>query len=318
MALEQKLIVTGLGALVVGFVLGTFTAPGLDDIGETVEASFAPTSDTLRSGVSGLGDQITSGVGGLGDQVSALNERLSAMEAKIDSAATAAADTTGLDALEARIEALSVEIGDSLSRTQGDIATRLSGLGDQISSAASAPAAVAAAEMTDAQATETPEPLAADNATVPQGLTAGQAAVFGDGAVRAFVSMVGEEGARVSVNGAMSNLSVGDSITSGDCLLTLETVDRGHAEISGACGAAVPAAAGFGPGDVALFDDGATRVFVSGVSDDGSAARLAVNGLALTSVAKGDSVPVGEDSPCSVVVEGIDRGHVQLGYACGG
>lgn len=298
--METKLIATGLGALIVGYALGTLSVPSLDDIGAKVENSVTSTSETLRSGVSDLGEQIT-----------ALTARLDAVEAKTTTAADAATDRTGLDALGARLDALSAEIGDGLARTQDDIANRISDLGSNIRSAAApAPAPATAAN-------DTAEAAPADNAAPPQGLSAGNTAVFGDGSVRAFVSMVADDTARISVNGDISSLSLGESISVGDCLLTLNSVDRGHADITGVCGSDVPAATGFGPGEVALFDEGATRVFVSGVSADGSAARIAVNGLVTQSVATGESVTVGGDSKCSVMVEGIDRGHVQLGYACG-
>ncbi|SNR79300.1 hypothetical protein [Puniceibacterium sediminis] len=304
--MEQKLIATGLGALIVGYVLGTFSGPNLDDIGAKVETSFSATGEALSGGVSSLGDQIT-----------ALTARLDSVEANVASAATAAADTTGLDALGARLDALSGEIGDGLAKAQSDIAGKISDLGSKISSAAMPAPAATAVPTAAATAAAAPAAAPADNASPPQGLTAGNTAVFGDGAVRAFVSRVGDGTARISVNGNLTNLSAGESMTVGDCLLMLNSVDRGHADISGACGSDVPAATGFGPGEAAMFDDGATRVFISGVSEDGSAARIAVNGLVTQSVAKGESVSVGGDSNCSVVVEGIDRGHVQLGYICG-
>ncbi len=306
--MEQKLIGAGLVTLILGFALGYVAAPNKGDFGTQIASALAPTGDAINTGVSGLGDAI-----------SALNARLDALETSIASSAQAAADTTGLDALGARLDALSGDIGATLSQTQEDIAARIDGLGAKMSvvpAAAAATVPAAAAEPDQAAAAE-PQPTAPDNAGPAKGLTAGESAVFADGAVRAFVSMVGESTARLSVNGDLTTMAAGESLNVGDCLLTLEAIDRGHADISGACGAEVPAATGFGPGESAMFDDGATRVFVSGVSADGSAARLAVNGLGMQSVSVGDSVPVGGDSGCAVMLQGIDRGHVQLGYACG-
>ncbi|MGY9047471.1 hypothetical protein P775_11815 [Puniceibacterium antarcticum] len=307
--MDQKLIGTGLVALIIGFAGGYIAAPNKGDLKTQIGSAFAPTSDAINSGVSGLGDQIT-----------ALNSRLDAMETSLASTADAATDTSGLDALAQRIEAMSGEIGSSLSQTKSDISDSLAKLGDQLSSLPPphpAPKADASGDSAAAAPAAAPEPelVPADNATPPTGITAGESALFADGAVRAFVSMVGTDTARLSVNGEMATLSTGGTMTVGDCLLTLDAVDRGHAEISGICGAEVPAATGFGPGESAMFDDGKTRVFVSAISEDGSAVRLAVNGLTTQSVTVGESVSVEGD--CSVVVEGVDRGHVQLGYACG-
>ncbi|KMK68683.1 hypothetical protein [Puniceibacterium sp. IMCC21224] len=77
-----------------------------------------------------------------------------------------------------------------------------------------------------------------------------------------------------------------------------------------------PEAEGFSVGQTALFDDGKTRVFVSGISADGASARVALNGLTLESVTAGQSLPVGDDSGCSVTIDSISQGRVALGYGC--
>ena len=120
-------------------------------------------------------------------------------------------------------------------------------------------------------------------------------------------------------NGTDLTLSVGQSQTlsgrAGECKVTLDALDRGHATVSGACGDALPAPAGAAPGSIVDLAEG-LRVFVSGVTDAG--ARIAVNGVETRTVPLGESIDVKVgDQACRVSVESIDRGRVALGYVCG-
>lgn len=83
---------------------------------------------------------------------------------------------------------------------------------------------------------------AADPDSPPEGLTAGEAAVFEDGALRVFVSSVGSGTARLAVNGVeVVEVSTGESMEvempdGGACTVTVTTVDRGHVAVEGSCG----------------------------------------------------------------------------------
>ena len=75
---------------------------------------------------------------------------------------------------------------------------------------------------------------------------------------------------------------------------------------------------GFRPGQTVRLADGALRVFVSGLASDGSAARIAVNGVATQSVGVGESVDVTvDDRDCTVTVTGVGDGMVGLEGSCG-
>jgi hypothetical protein len=125
--------------------------------------------------------------------------------------------------------------------------------------------------------------------------------------------------ADVRANGADLSLSVGEPQTvaslAGDCQVTLDALGRGRASLSGACGESLPAPEGAAPGTLVELAEG-LRVFVSGVTDQG--ARIAINGVETRTVPLGETVDVqvGEET-CRVSVEGVDRGHVALGYVCG-
>lgn len=75
---------------------------------------------------------------------------------------------------------------------------------------------------------------------------------------------------------------------------------------------------GFRPGQTVRLADGALRVFVSGLASDGSAARIAVNGVATQSVGVGESVDVTvDDRDCTVTVTGVGHGMAGLEGSCG-
>ena len=142
-----------------------------------------------------------------------------------------------------------------------------------------------------------------------------------NGAIRAFVSRVEADAVHVAINGIDTRrIREGRSRTvdlDGTlCLLTVDAVDRGHVQISSACGDDLPAPSGATPGQTVALGDGAARVFISGADPSGESARIAVNGVATQTVEPDSVIEVGED--CAITVEGIDRGHVDLSYACEG
>lgn len=218
-----------------------------------------------------------------------------------------------LDGAGGGLAALSATCGDSAAATTAP--------------ATEAPAATAEAAATDAPTTAAAEPTAEAEAPATDepavaptvGTSAGATAMLADGTIRAFVSKVMDDSARVSINGTMSTLATGASteVMAGGstCQVTLNSVADGLADLSAACGADIPAAKGLGAGETAVFDDGKVRVFVSGVTADG-AARIAVNGLDLETVTTGTSLNVGEQAGCTVTVDSISMGKVALGFGC--
>ncbi len=160
--------------------------------------------------------------------------------------------------------------------------------------------------------------LCGDDLPAPEGISVGNTAVLADGAIRVFASRVTEDGARLSINRELVSLDVGRSApveTEGDsCRVFLVGVDRGHAQASVQCGDAVAVSEMVGPGATVVLNDGALRIFVSGISDD--AVRFAVNGQTLVSGASGDRADAGEG--CSVTVEDIADGKASFSHSCDG
>jgi hypothetical protein len=249
-----------------------------------IEASVAKVSTDMTGGLDGLRGSVESGVSAIGDKIGG--------------------DLTGLGT------SLTGAIETSRDASLAALESGLAGLRGQISEpapAAGAPQAATAAP--------------ADPGTPAEGYTAGQTAVLSDGALRAFVSRVDDAAGavRLRVNGADLTLVAGASETltgpNGECRITLDAIDRGHAALSGACGDALGEPDGAAPGTMVDLAEG-LRVFVSGVTDSG--ARIAVNGVQTKTIAVGEAIEVKVgDRSCSVSVETVDRGRVALGYVCG-
>ena len=155
-----------------------------------------------------------------------------------------------------------------------------------------------------------------DDLPAPEGIGVGQTALFEDGALRVFASLVDADKARLAVNGDLHMLAIGRSIPVAageqDCRVYLDAVDRGHASVSAQCGDAVTVSDVAGPGSTVLLDDGALRVFVGSVAED--SVRFSVNGQTLVSGASGDRHSVGDG--CDVIVEDIMDGKASFSLAC--
>ncbi|WP_074218663.1 hypothetical protein [Rhodovulum sp. ES.010] len=282
--------------------------------GAVVVAAFALLVMQQRSGSEETA--LEQRIAGLTEQVEGLEAELAAVSARADAQAEALAESAAL--------------GSRLAKTVSGIGTASEGAG----TAASPEMAAAVPE----PAFEAAAPDAEAETAAPDGGTAvGGTAILADGAVRAFVSRIDTEGqrARVSVNGTMQDLAVGDSMTVAadgqDCAVTLDAVGGGQAALSAACGApedtgeaatdsaAAPAATGDGTtvavGETALFGDGAVRVFLARVDAEAGRARIALNGLETTTIAVGDSADAG--GGCALSVSGVEANRATFGYACG-
>ncbi|WP_300061757.1 ABC transporter C-terminal domain-containing protein [uncultured Roseobacter sp.] len=260
-----------------------------------------------------------------------------------ETATAAMSEATG--ALEARIAELEASLADSASATAAQMDEKLAALEADVSSRMTALAEEAEARVADLAAladgvTSAPESDAAptEGGTVSDMATSdalgvGETAIFADGAVRVFVSAVDQDSrsARLSVNGAAQTLSVGETagvtLEGADCTVGLVEVTEAGATIGSDCGSETAEAApadvppapeeGHTPGTTVSLADGALRVFVSSLAADGSAARLAVNGIDTVTVASGTSIEVAVgDQTCTVTVTGVGNGMVGLDGSC--
>ncbi|WP_370158642.1 hypothetical protein [Salipiger bermudensis] len=269
-----------------------------------------------------------------------LSERIAALEAAM-SEDDGGEDITAvlgerLDAMKSemqtRLEDLSARTRTQAEAVQGALSELSGGMQEAAQMAAAAVAARAAGGG---------EGASAEGMTVTDRLGVGETAQFADGQVRAFVSRVDPAGGsvRLMVNGEAAALGSGGTtrvaLGDGSCTVAVMGLDDGKATLGSDCGtaasggseeggeseaAAAPAAPedGHRAGEVASLADGKLRVFVSGLADDGSAARIAVNGVQTQLVNAGESVEVetGEGA-CTVTVTGVGNGMVGLEASCG-
>jgi len=162
--------------------------------------------------------------------------------------------------------------------------------------------------------------LCGDAVPAPEGIKVGQTIAFEEGKLRAFVSRVDDDGARIAVNGDLQNVAIGSAaiadLSDARCRVMLDSVDRGHAALSATCGAPVEASAPAGPGSTTVFGDGATRLFVASVNEAQGTARIAINGVNVATRAKGDTFTDGEG--CAIQVADVRDGKVSFKYDCDG
>lgn len=159
--------------------------------------------------------------------------------------------------------------------------------------------------------------ICGDALPAPEGYMAGDTALLKDGAVRVFVSLVGEDTARLSVNGQMVSLPVRRSapVSVGEdkCRVRVDDIDRGHVRVSAECGSEISVSSAVTAGKTVILGDGAARIFVGSVTADDKV-RFAVNGQTLSTGASGDSFDIG--NTCSVTIEDVADGAASFSYEC--
>ncbi|MBN9887346.1 hypothetical protein [Salipiger abyssi] len=321
--MTQKPILYGAIGILVGFVGGIAigSATSQSRVGEAVSQALAPAQAANESAAASQQEALT----GLG-------ERIAALEAAISEEGDGNDLTARLDALETgmqeRLDALSEQAEAQSQAVRGVLADLSGGMEE-----AAQIAAAAVATRSGGVGNDGGGPAAA-GMMVTDPLGVGETALFDDGRVRAFVSRLDPQGGsvRLAVNGGLVALGAGGSapVAGGDCSVAVMALRDGRVTLGSDCGGAgeraeaAPAEAGkvpeegYRPGHMARLADGALRVYVSGLGADGSAARLAVNGIETEMVATGSSLEVEVDGKaCSVTVTGVGGGLVGLEGACG-
>jgi hypothetical protein len=165
-----------------------------------------------------------------------------------------------------------------------------------------------------------------------QELRIGAAAALGDGAVRVFLSGADPAAgtARAAINGvAVTSLALGQPVEAGPCAVTLTGFTPGGATVEAACegaaaveaaatdasttDAAAAAAPALAPGETGLFGEGKLRVFVSAVDAAAGAARVAVNGTAVTALRQGEPAEI---DGCTLTLIGAGPDGATLDATC--
>lgn len=330
--MSQKPIIYGAVGIVLGFLGGVAAGSAINGskITDAVGRAMGPAQEAASQAASSQ----QAALDGLSERIAALEAAMSEDDGGED---ITAALGERLDAMKSemqtRLEDLSARTRTQAEAVQGALSELSGGMQEAAQMAAAAVAARAAGSG---------EGASAEGMTVTDPLGVGETAQFADGQVRAFVSRVDPAGGsvRLMVNGEATALGSGGTtrVALGDssCTVAVMGLDDGKATLGSDCGAAAsggseeggeseaaaaPAEApedGHRAGEVASLADGKLRVFVSGLADDGSAARIAVNGVQTQLVNAGESVEVetGEGA-CTVTVTGVGNGMVGLEASCG-
>lgn len=321
--MSQMPYLLGAGGLILGFIGGIAIGGATSEskISEAVSGAFAPAQETASAQTEAL---------------AALTDRIAALEEAMPDAGEAAERMAS--SVDEKLAALRSDLSSVISSASKDQKAALDAAMSDISAGLEQSAQAAAAAVASASSGEE---AGAGGVAVSEPLRVGETALFADGQVRAFVSRLDPRGgsARLMINGEAVGLGSGGSapvsfgnkrcsivvmglgaegVTLGSDCDAAETAG-GMAQASGEGSNTPPAPdEGFRAGEVAMLADGRLRVYVSGLAGDGSAARIAVNGVTTQIVASGGSVDVETgDGACTVTVTGVGNGLVGLEGSCG-
>ncbi|MFD1342147.1 hypothetical protein [Litorisediminicola beolgyonensis] len=350
--MDQKLVGTGLVALLVGFAagwIGAPDAPTLSQIGNRLSEELTPTSEATSA---------------LSDRLGALEEQLSGLSEQVAAASEPDGSAAAISALTEEIAALSSQVQSAMSasaESQTGVADALGTLGDQLSQIAQGGGGGASSSGSDSEAEAPAESASASmdngggNSGGGEGTRAGSTVSFADGAIRVFVSRVDSEGgsARLAIDGALVTLAAGESheieVEGEPCSVTLDGVSGNSAQISGGCGdsggsgeisgeaasieggssgegSSAEGGSGEGSsdeggsalrmGETAILGEGAARVFLSGMSEENGTARIAVNGVIVETLESGASLEVPGTDGCSVTLDSVSAEGASVSYGC--
>jgi len=330
--MSQKPIIYGAAGIVLGFLGGVAAGSAINGskITDAVGRAMGPAQEAASQAAS----RQQAALDGLSERIAALEAAMSEDDGGEDITAALGARIDAMTSeMQTRIEDLSARTKSQTEAMQGALSELSGGMQEAAQMAAAAVAA---------RASGGGDGASAEGMTVTDPMRVGETAQFADGRVRAFVSRVDPAGGsvRLMVNGAAAALGSGGTtqvaLGDGICTVAVMGLDDGQATLGSDCGAvaeggseegeesearAAPAEApedGHRAGEVASLADGRLRVFVSGLADDGSAARIAVNGVQTQLVNAGESVEVETgDGACTVTVTGVGNGMVGLEASCG-
>ena len=329
--MSQKPIIYGAAGIVLGFLGGVAAGSAINGskITDAVGRAMGPAQEAASQAASSQ----QAALDGLSERIAALEAAMSEDDGGEDITAALGARIDAMTSeMQTRIEDLSARTRSQTEAMQGALSELSGGMQEAAQMAAAAVAA---------RASGGGDGASAEGMTVTDPMRVGETAQFADGRVRAFVSRVDPAGGsvRLMVNGAAAALGSGGTtqvaLGDGTCTVAVMGLDDGQATLGSDCGAVAsggseeggeseaadaPAAPedGHRAGEVASLADGRLRVFVSGLAEDGSAARIAVNGVQTQLVNAGESVEVETgDGACTVTVTGVGNGMVGLEASCG-
>ena len=224
-------IVGGAALFILGLIIGAAISGGPSV--EEIDAAVAKRIDAASAAETA---QIGKVEAGLTQLAGDLGGRLDGIAGTVDTGAKAAADLgtkIGGD-VQTLGQSLQGVIEKSSSEHRAALESGLAGLrGQNTAAPAAAPAAAAGAAPGAAAPAASAAPV--------EGFGPGETAVLSDGALRVFVSGVGDGSARLAVNGVQTvTVAVGEGVeaTAGDkaCTVTVEGIDRGRVALGYVCG----------------------------------------------------------------------------------
>lgn len=309
---KNPMILAGGGALV-GLVIGMLIGNAVTDrkiadgIGQAMAEFERVHTDTSAQATAAVSEQIAALETVVADSQAELVGLTNDLGSQIKA---------GTDALSAKIEAGTSGVRTEIKGAAKGQSAALALLSAKVANVSSRSQVTGSSQTAESE-TET---VATSEAAADAGFGIGETAVFADGNVRVFVSRldVADRSARLSVNAQDMHVTAGHATVvrhaGGTCLVGVSAISSSGAVITSDCDTPL-AGPTFSAGETAILEDGALRVFVSGIlSGD---ARLAINGLDTQTVSVGDVLEVvSGDQTCTVSVSGIRDGSLALNGVC--
>jgi hypothetical protein len=313
MQIDKTILAGGAGVMLGRLLAFAFGATGRGKLDAAIERQ-----DELSKSMAALSDSVGAIDGRIGGIEGAIKDRVGGLEGTI--VGLSESYSGDLKGLADKFEGLGSQLAGTVSGLGSEVSTTLSA--DLEKLRASVASLVAGTAKSDAGGTPS---ATAGVSGDGEKLQIGATTAFDDGATRVFLATADQKRgvARVAINGpATTTLDLGKPVNVGDCTFTLTGFLPRGATVSGGCGGGSGgklAATGSGlgthvaVGSAASLGDAGVRVFVSSIDPTNNAARVAINGTALTLMNLAD--PVSLDG-CNLELTGIGDGTATLNTDC--
>lgn len=286
--MDNMIIAGGVGALVLGFIIGNVTAGGGPEFADP-----GPKLGAIESQIA----ELAAGNKATGDAVAALSARFDASDAAVQSVGGQ------VESVTTQIGAFEEKMGSGLSAFEESVGSNLSSLTDQIGAGFSSIEGAVSAQsdnLTAGIANLAKAPAASDS-------QAGATATAAVAAVAA-TAVAAVAGTKADSEESLENVEAPAQEAKADAAVEEEAAKVETATVES-----------FSVGRTANLAGGEIRAFVSRVNGDDGLAEVAVNGLDRLALSAGQATAFEGSSgaACLLSLAGIKDGAAELAAACG-
>lgn len=217
---RNQTLAAALCVLFVGILAGYLMGSGRPDI-DDIDAA--------------IGKRVDAATAAEGERISALETKLDGLTGRLDGIDQNVA--SGADAVKG--------VGEKIDTEIGKLGSGLADLGKSVESTSASHMAALDSRFSELRSALGPRSAAAPEAgageAAPAGIAPGGVAALAGGKLRVFVSGVTDEGARIAVNGVVTEVvpagqTLDVKVGEETCKVSVESVDGGRVSLGGTCG----------------------------------------------------------------------------------